>query len=134
MKKIFGLTIAALMVMGLVGGGTWAYFSDTETSTGNVLTAGTLDLNLEGDNSDHKVIEASVTNVKPGDGPNSEYVLLENVGSIAGELDVAISTIVNTESTGSTEYEQDGSPGELGGQAKMVLWIDGNEEVCYINC
>ena len=35
MKKILGLAVAALLVMGLVGGGTWAYFSDTETSTGN---------------------------------------------------------------------------------------------------
>ena len=44
MKKILGLTVAALLVMGLVGGGTWAYFSDPESSTGNVLTAGTLNL------------------------------------------------------------------------------------------
>ncbi|NLE08228.1 MAG: hypothetical protein GX631_03110, partial [Dehalococcoidales bacterium] len=46
MKKILGLSVAALMVMGLVGGGTWAYFSDTEESTGNIFTAGTLDLCL----------------------------------------------------------------------------------------
>ena len=44
MKKIIGLSIAAILVMGLVGGGTWAYFSDTETSTGNTFTAGILDL------------------------------------------------------------------------------------------
>ena len=48
MKKILGLTIAALLVMGMVGGGTWAYFSDTEASTNNSLTAGTLDLNVDG--------------------------------------------------------------------------------------
>jgi len=44
MKKIIGLTLAAIMVMTLVGVGTLAYFSDTETSTGNIITAGTLDL------------------------------------------------------------------------------------------
>jgi len=44
MKKILGLTVAALLVMGLVGGGTWAYFSDPEASTGNVFTAGTLNM------------------------------------------------------------------------------------------
>ena len=46
MKKILGLTVAALLVIGLVGGGTWAYFSDTEESTGNVFSSGTLDLGL----------------------------------------------------------------------------------------
>ena len=46
MKKIIGLTVAALLVMGLIGGGTWAYFTDTETSSGNVLVSGTLDLGL----------------------------------------------------------------------------------------
>jgi spore coat-associated protein N len=48
MKKIIGLGIVALLVIGLVGGGTWAYFSDYETSTGNSLVAGTLDLGLNG--------------------------------------------------------------------------------------
>ncbi len=44
MKKI----VISLVVIGVVGvvaiGGTIAYFSDTETSTGNTFTAGTLDL------------------------------------------------------------------------------------------
>ena len=31
MKKILGLTVAAILVMALVGGGTWAYFRDVET-------------------------------------------------------------------------------------------------------
>ncbi|MFH1382562.1 MAG: TasA family protein [Chloroflexota bacterium] len=46
MKKILGLGLVAILVMALVGGGTWAYFSDTETTTGNVLVAGTLNLGL----------------------------------------------------------------------------------------
>ncbi|MBM2824431.1 MAG: hypothetical protein HW402_95 [Dehalococcoidales bacterium] len=46
MKKILGLGVVALLVMGLVGGGTWAYFNDVETSSGNILTAGTLNLGL----------------------------------------------------------------------------------------
>ncbi len=46
MKKILGLGVVAILVMAMVGGGTWAYFSDTETTSSNVLTAGTLDLGL----------------------------------------------------------------------------------------
>ena len=50
MKKILGLSIAVLLVTGLVVGGTLAYFSDTETSTGNLFTAGTIDLEVNGTN------------------------------------------------------------------------------------
>lgn len=46
MKKILGLGIVAILVMAMVGGGTWAYFSDTEATTDNILVAGTLDLGL----------------------------------------------------------------------------------------
>jgi predicted ribosomally synthesized peptide with SipW-like signal peptide len=44
MKKILGLSIAALLVIAMVAGGTFAYFNDTETSTDNTITAGTLNL------------------------------------------------------------------------------------------
>jgi predicted ribosomally synthesized peptide with SipW-like signal peptide len=47
MKKIIGLTIAAILIIGLVGVGTWAYFGDTEVSSGS-LAAGTLDLQVGG--------------------------------------------------------------------------------------
>jgi len=44
MKKILGLTIALMLLISMGGIGTWAYFQDTETSTGNVFAAGTPDL------------------------------------------------------------------------------------------
>jgi predicted ribosomally synthesized peptide with SipW-like signal peptide len=37
MKKILGLTLAALLVIVLVSSGTWAYFSDTENSRGKLI-------------------------------------------------------------------------------------------------
>lgn len=46
MRKILGLSIAALIVITLVVGATWAYFSDTAATTGNTLIAGTLDVGL----------------------------------------------------------------------------------------
>ena len=49
MKKILGLTIAAILVIAMVAAGTYAYFSDTETSSANTFTAGTLDLKVSND-------------------------------------------------------------------------------------
>ncbi|MDD5038000.1 MAG: TasA family protein, partial [Dehalococcoidales bacterium] len=46
MKKILLLTATLILVMALISSGTWAYFSDTETTSDNVLVAGTLDLGL----------------------------------------------------------------------------------------
>ena len=119
MKKILGLTIAALLVMALVGGGTWAYFSDPETSTDNSLTAGTLDLNINGGNT--AVTTFSATNVAPGDSGSGSSVLA-NVGSLSGELDISFSVITNTPGAGGTEYE--GGSGELGGEAEIAVYID----------
>lgn len=62
MKKILMSLMAIGLVVGLVGAGTMAYFSDTETSTGNTFTAGTLDIAL-GTSS----WSADFDNMKPGD-------------------------------------------------------------------
>lgn len=45
---ILGLVLAAILVIGLVGAGTFAYFSDSAQSTGNSFTSGTLDMELQG--------------------------------------------------------------------------------------
>jgi spore coat-associated protein N len=49
MKSLLISLVAVALVGGLVGGGLFAYFSDTETSTGNTFTAGTIDIDLTGD-------------------------------------------------------------------------------------
>ncbi|MFC2022192.1 TasA family protein [Chloroflexota bacterium] len=125
MKKILGLTIAALMVMGLIGGGTWAYFSDPESTTNNVLAAGTLDLTING--ADTAVNMLSLDTKAPGDSGNAS-VTLANAGNITGELDIDFSYIINTESTGITEYEADSlngtGAGELGGVAELAIFLD----------
>jgi spore coat-associated protein N len=87
MKKILGLTVAALLVMGLVGGGTWAYFSDTETSSGNQFLAGTLDLGLaktSGTNPVASITGSFVANdtFAPGDAIDAT-IFVNNAGTIA---------------------------------------------------
>ena len=95
MKKILGLTIAALLVMAMVGGGTWAYFSDTETSGANVLSAGTLDLTLGG-----ATAPFSIAGMKPGDSgdPEVSWTLTQS-GSLSGNLTIAMGTVTNNENT-----------------------------------
>jgi spore coat-associated protein N len=119
MKKILGLMVAALLVIMMVGGGTWAYFSDTETSANNTLAAGTLDLNIDGGNT--AVTTFSVSNKAPGDSGSGSNVLA-NVGSLPGELDIAFSEVTNTAGSGGTEFE--GGSGELGGAALLAVFVD----------
>ena len=86
MKKILGLTVAAILVIGLVGGGTWAYFSDTEESTGNAFSAGTLDLGLA--NTDGTDPTGSVTttfgasDLEPGSTAGTGTLWVNNEGTI----------------------------------------------------
>jgi predicted ribosomally synthesized peptide with SipW-like signal peptide len=119
MKKILGLMVAALLVIMMVGGGTWAYFSDTEDSAGNTLAAGTLDLNIDGDN--EAVVTFDVSNKAPGDSGNGSNTL-SNVGSLDGELDIQFSEVTNTAGSGSGEFE--GGDGELGGVALLTAYVD----------
>ena len=88
MKKILGLGLVAMLVMAMVGGGTWAYFSDVQTSSGNILTAGTLDIGLgnslgaAGAGSDATATWTSPTGWKPGDNV-TQTLYLKNIGTIA---------------------------------------------------
>src|SRR5699024_10280240 len=76
-KKQLGLGImTALLGIMLVGGGTFAYFSSSET-TNNTFAAGTLDLAVE----PTAVIE--VENLKPGDSMIRDFELQNN-----GTLDI----------------------------------------------
>jgi len=47
MKKILGSVGVLALVGALVLGATGAFFSDTETSTGNTFTAGAIDLGVD---------------------------------------------------------------------------------------
>lgn len=50
MKKILFSLMTLVLVVGMIGAGAFAYFSDTETSTGNTFTAGTIDIDVGGEN------------------------------------------------------------------------------------
>ena len=106
MKKILGLTVVALLIMGLVGGGTWAYFSDVETSTGNVFTAGTLDLEVDSENP-WASTPITVPAMAPGAAAAPVDIICENVGTLTGDLYMKITNVADT---GGTETYAAGAP------------------------
>lgn len=85
-KKLTSGIATALLGIALIGGGTFAYFSDTET-TNNTFAAGTLDLAVD------PTVIIDVDNLKPGDVMVREFIL-EN----SGTLDISsvdLSTLYN---------------------------------------
>ena len=123
MKKLFGLTIAALLIIGMVGGGTWAYFSDPEATQNNVLTAGVLDLTRDAaSNVTTAFLTTGVTNASPGDSNTNSTLLANTAGTIAGELDIDLGNI--TETAGATGEFAGGT--ELAANLYMAIWLDKN--------
>ncbi len=105
MKKIVGLTSAFMLLIGMGCIGTWAYFQDTETSTGNVLAAGTLDLKTDDVDGVTQTLYAS--NLTPGDSVSGS-ITLKNAGSVAGlTLDLAFSYAESDDVTNPTNMSAD---------------------------
>ncbi len=92
--------LLSLLVIGVVsvsaGAGTWAYFSDTETSEGNTFTAGTLDIEIPN--------TFEFGDVAPG-ASNTETITIDNKGSIAAKSVFLELDVVDTEPTDDTEPE-----------------------------
>lgn len=84
-KLAMGIATGALAVS-MIGGGTYAYFNDVETST-NTFAAGTLDLSLKPET----IID--VKNIKPGDWMNRDFTLKND-----GTLDIS-KVLLKTEYT-----------------------------------
>jgi spore coat-associated protein N len=88
MKKIIGLSIAAIIVIALAGVGTFAFFSDTETSADNTFSAGTLDLKVSKDGTNYAdgvTATWAGTNLAPGGAVISGHVDLKNDGTVAAD-------------------------------------------------
>ena len=131
-KKILISLLAIGVVAAVAIGATIAYFSDTETSIGNTFTAGVLDLNVDGGNTN--VVKFNVANMRPGNQPKGSYILA-NVGSINGYLDLENISLTDNEN-GCVEPEIEagdttcGNPGagdgELGSLVNLRLFVDRN--------
>ena len=105
-KRVLVLTLAALVVIGLAATGTWAYMSNTEHSSGNAITAGTLDLvplstgNYSGSGSLYHLTPGGngvngkiiLDSIAPGQSGTFEWVL-SNSGSLPGTLTISSSAV-----------------------------------------
>ncbi|WP_339104965.1 TasA family protein [Haloterrigena salinisoli] len=103
------------------GAGTMAYFSDTEESTGNTVSAGTLDLEL----STQANAPISVPDAKPGDTGNAVWQL-NNAGSIdGGDIELDVINVVSLENGyEDPEPVDDDGDGELDDYLKVEVGID----------
>jgi spore coat-associated protein N len=129
MKKILGLTISALLIMAIVGGGTWAYFSDTETVNSSIA-AGRLNLKVGSNEPTTEVI--NITNIVPGNSGTAGNWTITNDGTINGVFSVSLSAITNNESTRYAQETAAGDAtagaGELGGLLKISFWMDADKD------
>jgi spore coat-associated protein N len=124
--SIVALALIAVLMLGTIN----AMFSDTETSNNNTLTAGTLDLTVNGHNGDNAQI-FNVANMMPLHSQPTGNWDLKNIGSVDGTVSIGTITVANLEN-GITEPETQAgdvtSVGELGQVVSIVLYIDADKD------
>lgn len=123
-RRLLGGILAVGGASAATGAGTIAYFSDTETSTGNSISAGTLNLTLNGD--DQTVTFLDATNVSPGQNSNgSGSVTLGNTGTLSGDVEIELTAIRSNENGyyGTENGNADTSPND--GELDEYLEIEG---------
>lgn len=98
MTKIFKSLSVIAFVAAVALAGTGAYFSDTETSTGNTFTAGTIDISVDNINPWNKTF--ILADMKPS---YVDYINFEiqNIGSDPNPVDVWKKITVTNETTGA---------------------------------
>lgn len=115
MKTILSAIFTVALVSVLVGAGTFAYYTDTETSSDNTFTAGEMDLvlldmdeNKLDRDGDSVSTSWSMDNMIPGDSIVVSHVTLMNIGNVsAHHIELSFS---NTIDESSNVVESDTNP------------------------
>lgn len=142
MKRII-ISLAIIAVVGAIGlGATRAYFSDTETSTGNTFTAAKLNLEL----GQTSTLPFTVSGVVPSDNGTGTITLTNVDGSIPGRLSINWTKTIDVEndliepetqsyprpagctSPGGTTADYDGNGGELDIFLQFAPFVDVNKD------
>lgn len=127
-KKIYLSLLVIGMAATVAGAGTWAYFTDTATSTENTFTAGVLDLKV-GETTSGGISNEnfSVYNVMPGDSyKDAGQITVRNNCSVDGYLSARISSLKGNESLAKdlTIYIYDNDPNQWGGWAHEIAEVN----------
>ncbi|OPX61814.1 MAG: hypothetical protein A4E29_00693 [Methanomassiliicoccales archaeon PtaB.Bin134] len=113
------------MVAVMSSGALYAYFNDTETSSGNSFTAGTIDLTVDAQNP-WASTEFTAENLVPGS-TGFKTMLLTNAGNSPGTLSGRLTNINNGPgSTSEPEALLGTDAGELGANMMITVWVDSN--------
>lgn len=129
-RKIITSLLVITVAATLIGLGTFAYFSDIETSRGNTFTAGTLDLLVNGKNDPEVGTTVTLGNMCP-----SQHawvpVDLTNDGSQDGIADIHYASVVDSEPTSDTEPETEaekvgGDKYDISNWIVVDIWYDAN--------
>lgn len=141
MKRSILLSVLVIgAVAALVGAGSWATFSDTETSNDNIVSTGSLNLKVgttTGGQENCQYIDPwtgplfSLINAAPGDS-KEVTICLKNDGSIPGNLSTEFSSFEDKEVGSCAEPESsagdttcnNGDPGELAQWVDVLIWAD----------
>lgn len=119
MKKILFSLLAVGTVAAAVAGVTGAYFTDTEQSTENTLTAGTIDISVDNKNPWSREGGYQLLDMKPGQVDYTNFTV-KNVGSNPANVYKTVGNI-QTSDNGVNEPECDYDGG---------TWTGGSEGVC----
>src|SRR5699024_1184289 len=110
--------LSAALGLSLIGGGTYAYFSDTETVEGS-FAAGTLELNAE----PTEIID--IDNMQPGDSMTRDFELKND-----GSLDIKSIWIQSDYDVEGADNDEDGDLGEHI-EVEFLYNMDQANEVVY---
>lgn len=133
MNKLLISILSIAVASALIGTGTYSYFSDPETSSGNTFTAGTLDLRLSNDGTNYYNDPTwdliSCVNMAPGDEVSAGFLYFLNYGTLDGKVKVNIDYTENDDPADEYSwYEYSvasaGSGMEVGSNAfAKHLWV-----------
>jgi len=142
-KKILFSLMTIALVGALVSGGIYAYFSDIETSTGNVFTAGTLNLvpstsgtgpvgkytvTAGGDGINGNVV---FTTLAPGDSGSITWTL-NNDGNLGGTLTMASTVTFEENLSNEPESAVAGNNNGLNGDLDEYMGVRLKRGATYI--
>jgi predicted ribosomally synthesized peptide with SipW-like signal peptide len=134
MKALLSGVISLALASSLIGGGVYAYFSDSEGSTNNTFTAGSLDLKVNGVD-DEFLVPMTVEDMKPGSATTSPW-RLTNAGSISGIASFHVDYIEDSENFVYEPEDDVGDDpasdiGELSRFLSVRIWIDENNDSLF---